>query len=131
MAELVGLTGQGSSDTIRKMENGAKEISGPIQRIAKFMQEGVADGSMEQLLPEFLTCADLSGESEVEWVFHSRYPRFLSVVTESPKDGLVCASGDEIEWLSVAMWMDEPVGDPYSVVMEAAVRFAKYSEECC
>ncbi|MDH5612240.1 MAG: hypothetical protein OEY66_07280 [Gammaproteobacteria bacterium] len=114
---------------MRKMENGGKPISGPIHRLAKYMQEGVADGRMSAALPEFLICDDMGGDLNIEWVFHTRYPRFLAAVTDSPVDGTVSASLDNLEWLSVAMWIDEPVDDAESVVVQAAAAFADYTTE--
>lgn len=129
MAQLLGLSGQNNADTVRKMENGSKPISGPIQRLIKFMQEGVAEGAMNQVLPECLICSDLEGKAEHEWVLHTRYPRFLAVVSEAPVGGLVCASADDIEWLSVAMWIDEPVDDPHPYILRAAAAFAQYTDD--
>ncbi len=129
MAELIGLSGDSAADSVRKMENGTKPISGPIQRIAKFMQEGIADGSMSTVLPEFMICADLDNSIEFEWIFHTRYPRFLAVVSDKPVPGLTSATADDIEWLSVVMWIDEPVDDPISFLMDAANRFANYTDE--
>ena len=129
MAELLGLSGDNASDQVRKMENGSKPISGPIQRLAKFMQQGVAEGAMNQVLPEYMLAADLEGQIEHEWIFHTRYPRFLAVVTEIPVDGLMCVSIDEIEWLCVAMWIDEPVGDPLTFLQRAAAAFTQYTND--
>lgn len=129
MAELLGLSGDKAVATVRKMENGAEPIPGSVQRVARFMQEGVATGSMSMLLPEFLIGSDLDAEIEVEWIFHTRYPRFLAAVCDSPIDGVVCATTDQVEWLCVAMWIDEPVGDSVALVEQAAARFALYTDE--
>jgi len=128
MAELLGLDGDNAADSVRKMENGSRPISGPIARLAKYMQEGVAEGGMSAALPEFVICSDMADDIQLEWVFHTRYPRFLAAVTDEPVDGTVCASLDNLEWLSVAMWIDEPVGDPVECVTRAAVAFADYTE---
>ena len=129
MAELLGLSGENAADSLRKIENGSKPISGPIQRLAKFMQQGIAEGSMSVTLPEFMICADLNSKIELEWIFHTRYPRFLAVITDDPVDGLICATADNIEWLSVVMWIDEPVTDPSLYVKHAAGRCANYTKE--
>jgi len=131
MAELLGLSGQNAPGTVNKMELGSKPISGPIQRVARFMQEGIEEGSMSQALPPFMICTDLHGEIEMEWVFHTRYPRFLAAVTGQPVDGLICATLDNIEWLSVAMWIDEPVDDSVAYVKEAAAALLLYTEDFC
>ena len=132
MAELLGLSGDNASDQVRKMENGSKTISGPIQRLARFMQEGVTLGDdMDRVLPRFMTCGDLTpvGGIEYDWVFHTRYPRFLAVSLDNPVEGLTCFTADNIDWLCVAMWIDEPVDDDVSVLLEeCAELFANYSE---
>jgi len=131
MAELLGLSGDNASDLVRKMENGSKPISGPIQRLARFMQEGVTLGNdMDRVLPRFLTCGDLMhiGGIDLDWIFHTRYPRFLAVALDEPVEGLTCFSADNIEWLCVAMWIDEPVDDVAGIFEECAELFAEYSE---
>jgi len=130
MAELLGLSGDNASDLVRKMENGSKPISGPIQRLARFMQEGVTLGNdMDRVLPRFMTCGDLMpvGGIELDWVLHTRYPRFLAVSLDDPVEELTCFTADNIEWLCVAMWIDEPVDDVTDILEECAELFAEYS----
>jgi hypothetical protein len=129
MAQLLGLS-VNDGNKVRNMETGIDEIPGPIQRVAKFMQEGVADSAMNQLLPRFLLADDLEGENNQEWVIHTRYPRFLAMVTEGPIKDAVCKSADGVEWLCVAMWIDEPVDDPDEILNSAAIHFMEYSENC-
>ena len=127
MAQLLGLQGKNAAQKIRAIESGKEPASLPVQRLAKYMQQGVSLGSIiDDILPEFMLCSDLGGENENEWVFHTRYPRFLAIVTDDPVDGLACASIDNIEWLSVALWIDEPVGDPTVAIKESAVLFYQY-----
>ncbi len=132
MAELLGLSGDNAADMVRKMENGSKPISGPIQRLARFMQEGVTIGNdMDRLLPRFMLCGDLMpvGGIELDWVFHTRHPRFLAVSLDDPVEGLMCFTADNIEWLCVAMWIDEPVDDVSDILEECAKLFSEYSED--
>jgi len=129
MAHLLGLSGDNANDNVRKMENGNKSISGPIQRLAKYMQQGVEEGGMAQALPAFMLCSDLADEKQFEWVFHTRYPRFLAVVTPEPIDGLDCATADNLEWICVAIWIDEAIEEPLTYVNKAASLFAEYSND--
>lgn len=128
MAQLLGLSGPNDADTVRKMENGNKVISGPIQRLIKIMQEGVPTGVMKDALPEYLIGSDLEGEVESEWIFHTRYPRFLAVVTGDPVDEGMMSVGVGDEWLNVALWIDEPVDDPSPYIHRVAEAFAKYTD---
>lgn len=127
MADLLGLSGEGAADAMRKMENGAKTITGPIQRLARYMQEGVAEPAIASYLPEFLIGSDLAGQISEEWVLHTRYPRFLAIVTEQPVVDAECVSVDGVEWLTVALWIDEPVEPTAPLLQRAAALFAAYS----
>lgn len=129
MAELLGFQGKNATQKIRAIESGKDSATLPVQRLAKYMQQGVSLGAMDDVLPEFLLCSDVENNKHYEWIFHTRYPRFLAVVTDNPVDGLTCASIDNIEWLSVALWIDEPVSDPIAKVKEAAALFGQYTEE--
>lgn len=128
MAQLLGLSGQNDADTVRKMENGDKVISGPIQRLIKIMQGGVPPGVMKDAMPEYLIGSDIEDKVEYEWIFRTRYPRFLAVVTGKPVDeGMMCVAVDD-EWINVALWIDEPVDDPSPYINRAAEAFAQYTD---
>jgi transcriptional regulator with XRE-family HTH domain len=127
MAQLLGLSGSNDADTVRKMETGNKVISGPIQRLIKSMQGGVPTGVMKDALPEYLIGSDLENEKEPEWIFHTRYPRFLAVVAGAPVDSMMCVAVDD-EWINVALWIDEPIDDPSPYIHRAAEAFAQYTD---
>lgn len=127
MAHLLGLSGNDAATTVRKMENGTKPITMPVQRLAKVMQTGTALGEAGNILPKFLVCEDLEGAIPCEFVFHTRYPRFIASVTPEPIDGLVHARVDEVECLSVFLWIDEPAHDPIALVSQAARFFENYT----
>lgn len=128
MAQLLGLSGPNDADTVRKMETGNKVISGPIQRLIKTMQGGVPTGVMKDALPEYLIGSDLEDELEPEWIFRTRYPRFLAVVTGAPVDEeIMCVAVDD-EWINVVLWLDEPVDDPGPYIHRAAEAFARYTD---
>lgn len=129
MAGLLGFQGKNATQKIYNIESGKDLATLPVQRLAKYMQQGVSLGVMDDVLPEFLLCSDIENKKEYEWIFYTRYPRFLAVVTDNPIDGLNCASIDNIEWLSVALWIDEPVSDPLITIKQAAALFSKYTEE--
>lgn len=129
MAGLLGFQGKNASQKIRAIESGKEMASLPVQRLAKYMQQGVSLGVMtDGVLPEFMLCSDMVSDNQDEWVFHTRYPRFLAIVTDHPIDGLTCASADNIEWISVALWIDEPVGDPLVIVKKSAAVFSQYTK---
>jgi len=125
MAELLGLS---NTDSLRKMENGKESIAHSVQRIARYMQQGPAGGSMSLTLPEFMICSDIKNDIKFDWIIHTRYPRFLAVALEKPVDDLLCVTMDGIESLCVTMWMDEPVRDPTSLVEEAARYFTIFQK---
>tara|TARA_B110000093_G_scaffold166173_1_gene191309 strand:+ start:698 stop:1159 length:462 start_codon:yes stop_codon:yes gene_type:complete len=129
MAGLLGLQGKNASQKIRAIESGKEMASLPVQRLAKYMQQGVSLGAMvDDILPEFMLCSGLGSDNQNEWVFHTRYPRFLAIVADNPIDGLTCASEDNIEWLSVALWIDEPLSDPLVSVKKSAALFSQYTK---
>lgn len=130
MASMLGLSGDNANDHVRKMENGNKSISGPIQRLAKYMQQGTPlNVETDAIFPRFLICDDLHCEIEQEIVFHTRYPRFLATPLDEPHPGMNCVSADGIEWLCVFMWIDEPIGDEVDGLLEeCAVVFAEYTD---
>ena len=126
MKQLLGLP---QNTDLQALENGSQAIPQSVDRLAKYMQCGVSEGVMSNILPKFLICDDMESNINHEWIFHTRYPRFLAIVTDKPIDGINCASRDNIEWLSVAMWIDEPVADHHSYLNEAAKYFFDYTQE--
>jgi len=126
MAHLLGLWGRNDDETVRRMENGDLQIPGAVQRVAKFMQEGVPESSMNKILPDYMICSDLQDNIEHEWIFHTRYPRFLAVISKAPLPNLPCVTVDEIEWICVAQWIDEPVDDPEQILLRAAEALRDY-----
>lgn len=131
MAELLGLSGDTAAEAVRKMENDDKILAGPIQRIARYMQQGLIEGDIEKVLPAFMICSDLQSVIEYEWIFHTQYPRFLAVVTDENIGGDVCSvSHDGLEWVSVALWIDEPVSDPGPLLEAAGQYFLDYTKSC-
>lgn len=129
MAQLIGLKGGNAADSVRQMENGNKPVSEPIQRLLKYMQTGIGFGEMDKYLPEFMLASDLSNKIESEWVFHTRYPRFLAIVHSEPISGVVSSSVDGLEWLNVSIWIDEPVSDPQELVDQAANHLYQFTKD--
>ena len=139
MSAALGLDDERGGDSIREMERGGRDISGPILRLMRYMEQAVeadADPVIADLtfkvLPRWLDCFDLEdfdGEGRVEIVFHTRWPRFFAFVVDDLEDveGLKVADipvlklPDEVGlgWM-VALFLDPPVRDPMPLVEEAA-----------
>ena len=76
-----------------------------------------------------MICDDPDENIDLEWIFHTRHPRFLAVINDKPIEGLDCMSHNNIEWICVALWMDQPVDDGEKELMQACARLAAYSDK--
>ena len=94
MADLVGLAGANANDRLVEMEEGRRPVSGPMERLLDYMNQGVdldggglANAILTRYLPEFLVCRlpdSQVGDHDEDFVAiqHTRYPRFTAVFTE-------------------------------------------------
>lgn len=139
MADLLGLSGDKANDHLREMERGAREISGPIARLLRYMEQAVEadeDAAMTDLtfrvLPRWLDCSDLEdydAEGDVEIVMHTRWPRFFALFADDLHDPQALAAAgvpvvklpDDagLGWM-VVLFIDQPAGDPARLIEEAA-----------
>jgi transcriptional regulator with XRE-family HTH domain len=139
MAELVGLDGDNASDRIREMERGKRMISGPLQRMLRYLAQAVdvggagAIGLPTQLLPRWLDCKDLAADkSDVDIIMHTRWPRFFGWISSDMPESLAAelnAAGIPVVPMNlgqlsrhiVVLFVDEPVGDT-QVLIDEGVR---------
>lgn len=129
MAQLLGLSGKNAADTVRKYENGNAEMTQPLQRLATYLQQGTSIGQdMDNVLPEYLFGTDIREKITLEWLFRTRYPRFLACITDTPIEGTLSSTADNVEYINVSMWIDEPVEGGQIYVDEAAKLWTEYSE---
>lgn len=134
MAKLLGFDGKHAADKVRAIESGRAAATLPVQRLAKYMQQGFRLGDMNgdtsESLPDFLLCADIEGEREHEWVFYTRYPRFIGRITsQEPFAGTHCARLDDGRWLIITLFIDVPLPYPYEKLEQAAALYAKHTEK--
>ena len=136
MAKLLGFDGKHAADKVRAIESGRAAATLPVQRLAEYMQQGFRlgdiNGDTSEPMPNYLRCADLEGERDPEWVFYTRYPRFIGRVTsQEPVAGTHCARVDDSRWLIVTLWVDAPLLTSYHFekVEQAAALYAKHAEK--
>ncbi len=130
-AALLGLEGSNAADTVRKMENGSKPISGPIAKLATYLQEGVLDTRMKSVMPKFLLCDGMDDDSPAEIIMHTEYPRFFAHVVGSDNlpENSMAVQVDDIgsEWLLVTLLIDEPIDSVEPLLWEAAALLENYT----
>lgn len=129
LAQMADILELASSDeaSLRRMENGVEPIPETALRILKAK---LAIWRAEHKIgptPTFVIGSDMASASSKPWIMHTQYPRFLAVVTDSPIDGLDCATGDGIEWLTVTQWIDQPDNDPLIALNVAVEQYLFYS----
>lgn len=137
MAGVLGLEGRYADDRVRELESGERPVSGPILRLLDYIAEAVdvevAPADVDRIaaaLPRYLDCTDLSDESDVEIVMHTRWPRFYGFLVDSLPDELVSLHADDpqqhlvklpdglgLGWLMIA-FIDRPVRDPQPIIAE-------------
>jgi transcriptional regulator with XRE-family HTH domain len=137
-AAVLGLTGANAADTIRHLENGKQQPSGPITRVLSYLAQAVDIDATTQtlatparLLPKWALCRGLEPQGRVvEYLMHNEWPRFYGVVasrlTPSELDLLVVA---KIPVLPldvelglghlVVLFIDPPAVDTSAVLNEA------------
>ena len=145
MADAVGLAGapDNRADYWRQIENGARNISGPLARVLRYLSQGAAvhddptlsDG-LAAVLPTHLECSGLEAPDDEPGrtiIMRTAWPRFFAVEFEPdelPPDApaMLRANGSpclalpaEIGsgWL-VVLWIDTPASDPTMHVNRAA-----------
>jgi transcriptional regulator with XRE-family HTH domain len=141
MADQLGLEGDVGAAQIRDMEQNKAVVTGPIERLVRLLVPGVelevdADESAQaqQLIPRFLHCTDLEGESEVESIFHTRYPRFVGAIVAMPAEWREKFKAESVDVVPLAvegsaslvvMWIDlPPETRDQTALLEDAARLA-------
>lgn len=139
MSGLLGLSPGKGVDHIREMERGARDITGPVERLMRYMEQAVEideDAGMTDMffrvLPRWLDCFDLEdydAENQVEIVMHTRWPRFFALCVDDldEPEQLVAAGVPVVRlpdhaglgWM-VVLFIDQPIGDPTRLIDEAA-----------
>ncbi len=85
MGTLLGLKGLNVKEHVRAMERGAAEkpVSAPISMLLDYIAQGLVLSGPRQdsnlatsLVPRFMSCTDLAGETSAEVIMHTRWPRF-------------------------------------------------------
>lgn len=91
-----------------EQDTGPSPISGPASLALEYLLQGALDDQMKSVLPEH---AFAEGENGVELVYRNWRPRFVAAVTreQASHAAINTAPG---EWLSVAMWIDDPNSPP-------------------
>lgn len=131
MAGLLGLSADNGATRVREMESGRREIGGPIHNLLAYIHQGIPDeeGAMNITLPAFLLCSPMTGGlvDKVEYIFHTRHPRFLAAVIDHAVDGLDSYSGDGVDFINVFLWIDQPLGVTQPLLRRAFVELQSYS----
>lgn len=89
-------------------DNGPSPISGPASLALDYLMQGSLDDAMKSVLSEH---AFAEGENDVELVYRNWRPRFIAAVTPE-KSSAAAINTAPGEWLSVAMWIDDPNSPP-------------------
>jgi len=109
-AELAQAMGIAARETVSNWERDGspKTITGPAARLLTYMAQGALDATMASALTEHAFAVTEAG---AELVYRNHRPRFIAAVTDRP-------AGDDVievvpgEWLSVALWIDDPTAPP-------------------
>lgn len=139
MADILGLTGEGSADAVRFMESGKKPVSRPIQIILRYMQQAIdiERSSQEadliaQVLPKWLDCAELdASDTPAEIIMHTRWPRFYGIhIDKLPETSMQALHHAQIPVIALrqdlglghlaCIFIDRPSQDPQDLLREAA-----------
>jgi transcriptional regulator with XRE-family HTH domain len=105
MADLVGLSGPHADDRVREMEDGRRPVSGPIERVLDFMEQGLDIGSsdlgkviLSRHQPKFVQLSGANPSEPFFGILHTQPPRFLAVFSANlpaPMQERLAASGLE------------------------------------
>lgn len=108
LAEVLGLSGNGRVTVGRWEDDKGPGPSGPAATALTYLAQGALDDTMKTVLSEH---AFAEGENGVELVYRNWRPRFIAAVTPdaASDDAIQTAPG---EWLSVALWIDDPSAPP-------------------
>ena len=75
MARIMGLSEKNGADSIRGIEEGKRELSGPMQKVLEYLSRMDCE-----YIPEYMICDDVDKNSTMpSWLFHTKYPRYLTL----------------------------------------------------
>ncbi|HET8612990.1 MAG TPA: hypothetical protein VFL92_09520 [Sphingomonas sp.] len=114
LAEALGFSGPTRRKTIQRAEDdsGAQPLSGPASVALTYLAQGALDETMQRVLPEHVAAVDCEGGDQ-DLLIRLWRPRFIGVITEGrPAADRDAMEGEAGEWLSVAMWIDDPAAPP-------------------
>lgn len=102
-ATVIGLTGANAADTIRHLENGKQQPSGPILRVLTYLAQAVdidaaapTVATPARLLPKWSLCRALKPQGGVaEYLMHNEWPRFYALASSH-------LTSTELDWLDAA-----------------------------
>lgn len=109
-AYLLGLSGEHAADRIREIERGARDMSGSLLNVLRYIETGAYSD-----LPAFALCNDANGAGV--YVMHNHWPRFILKPTKGGENNaqginqardLVLIDGNNAALLC---WIDEPLND--------------------
>lgn len=130
--QMAGVIGAKETDIDAICEAGG---SGVLDRVLSSIEQAVdternlvISGVAADVLPKWLDCLDLENEdSEVEVVFHTRWPRFFGLVIDDLDASPLIEAGIPVlemteelglGWM-VGLFVDNPVHDPVPLLREA------------
>jgi transcriptional regulator with XRE-family HTH domain len=90
MGQAMGLLGDRAGDNVLQIEQGQREITGPMRIILNYMAQAVdiekdsrENDLVSKALPKWLDCINLEDESDnTEIIMHTRWPRFYALHIE-------------------------------------------------
>ena len=104
---LLGLSGKEPDRPIRAMEQGDKQVSGPISKLAKYMSQGL---SLNKHVPDFVIAGSCH-DDEAYVVLHMAHPRFVALLVPKGHPEYCTPIGLGDESLHLLEWIDEPADD--------------------
>lgn len=109
-AYLLGLSGEHAADRIREIERGARDMSGTLLNVLRYIETGAYSD-----MPAFVLCKDESGAGA--YVMHNHWPRFtLKHATKRENNAQGITQGRDLILIdssnaAVLCWIDEPLND--------------------
>ena len=149
-AAILGLTGANASDTIRHLENGKQQPSGPLMRVVSYLAQAVdinpkttLPNSPARLLPKwaFSNSTETNGDPAFAYLSHNRWPRFYATIssdlTKTEMAELELANiqtapileGQKCLGHIVIFFIDTPASDTKTIINEAIQRIHEHFKQ--
>lgn len=113
MSDLLGLSGNNAADRVREMERSARDVSGSVLNVIRYIEQGAYSE-----LEAFALCKGLTAAND--FVMHNHWPRFIlkpaSKALKRDDSSVIQSTGRELmiidsETIAVLQWIDEPLHD--------------------